>query len=94
MENPNDYQFAGSIMPFQQFKKILGIDQIQFMQGKAGKRQFASTAVGTLFMSAKYKKDEPAFVYVAPAGWISENGNDLGGTFWLCNSTLTEGDLL
>ena len=74
------------IMPYEQFKKFLKIDKLQFQKGKG--REFTGTPVGTLFVASEYTDDRPAFVAVAGADVKTKEGVSLEGTLWLCNSTL------
>ena len=75
-----------------EFKRILGVSEITFLKGKG--RQFAATEAGVLFMSAGFKKDEPAYVAVAGADIATKDGVSLEGTLWLVNSMVVEGDTL
>ena len=73
------------------FKKNLNIENIQFFKPtKGGKRQFAELPNGeSIFISSKCDLSLPLYVVKhAP-----ESAPD-SECYWVCNSTLKEGELL
>ena len=81
------------MMALAQFKQFLGIKELQFIKGKG--RQFTGTPVGTVYMAKDYDKNKDSFVTVAGDNLKTTVGNQsLAGTLWLCNGTLTNGDVV
>lgn len=74
----------------EQFKKDLGIENIQMMKTKKG-RQFAKIGEITIMVSANPDFDAKAPLYVTEVEKDSK-GNKLENVYAICNSSLTKGD--
>lgn len=97
------YNFS-SLITLGAFLEIINADSLKFLKGKG--RQFTSTAVGTVFMAAAFKKDEPAYIAFGGDNLMTKPKLDgqgqpipgsevsLKGTFWLVNSVVQEGDTI
>lgn len=84
-------QFNG-LVPLQEFKGIIGREQLQFKKGKG--RQFCSTPAGVLFMGANTDVTKQMYVTQAADDFKSSEGNELGGSLWLVNASVVDGHLL
>jgi hypothetical protein len=80
------------IMPLSEFKRRLGIRELEFFKGRG--RSFASTTVGNLYKATNLDQSKSLFVTVAGEGIMSKSGESLEGTLWLVNTVLRPDDVL
>lgn len=84
-------QFNG-LVPLNEFKTIIGREELQFKKGKG--RQFCSTPAGVLFMAKSIDIKKQLYVTQAAADFKSTEGTELGGSLWLVNAAVVDGDKL
>lgn len=80
------------LVPLKRFLEVAGVESLQFKKGKG--RQFVSTAVGVLFMSATFDKTKEGFITIAGPDVKTKKNESLEGTFWLVNAMVEDGDLI
>jgi hypothetical protein len=82
--------FFSIMMTLNAFKKVMGVENLQFMKSDRTGQQFMTIGNDKIFVSKKLDKTKAIFVIKNDGVQVPE----LKGTYWLCNGAVSLGDLL
>jgi hypothetical protein len=77
------------MMTLNAFKKVMGVENLQFMKSDRTDQQFMTIGDDKIFVSKKLDKTKAIFVVKNDGVKVPE----LKGTYWLCNGAVSMGDL-